>query len=67
MPADQELVRLLEQVLLQTDELLERGEVEWDVALQGLEAVAADLARRFPGRDDIIRARIAEWTRNHTH
>ncbi|HEY8261092.1 MAG TPA: hypothetical protein VIG55_07765 [Methylosinus sp.] len=67
MQVDQELARLLAETLDQTDELLSRGEVPWEVALEGVETVAGDLALRFPGHEAYIRARVDAWIRGHAH
>lgn len=67
MSVDQELDRLLTQTLAQTDALLERGETSWDVAIKGVETIAADLETRYPGQADWIAAKIAEWLRRHAH
>jgi hypothetical protein len=67
MSVDQELERLIGQTLEQTDRLLKRGEASWDVARKGVETVAADLEKRYPGEADWIAARIAEWLRRHAH
>lgn len=67
MPVDPDLERLLTKTLQRTDELLERGEVDKDVAKRGVETAAADLDKRFPGHTDWIDARIAEWLRRRAH
>jgi hypothetical protein len=67
MSVDQELARLLARTLERTDELLERGEAAWETAAQGVEKVAADLAQRYPGHTDWIRAQVADWRRKRAH
>jgi hypothetical protein len=67
MSVDQELARLLTRTLEQTDELLDRGETNWETASQGVEAVVLDLERRYPGDADWIRAQVADWRRRRAH